>query len=520
MKNALSSVVFSVTHTVAGLALLLVSSWFIAACAVAGVQFNYMLPAVMIRALALLRIGSGYADMWLSHRYLLKRLQHTRLKLFGQLTDQVAVESDAQVDALAYQSEHVASVWASWVGTNASAILTVFVCGLTLTIFAPFYSLWWLLISIGLLIIYATVLYQSVHAAQKINEVRCALQSQLRQHTDAAPLWHMQARLIAPSVAPLQKRLKAQQSRLDLANNSVLTVSLLSLLAALWLAPEALLGTPMLMLMPMMLFSLNDWFGRAMNAQQGLVNYIHGRKALSELTQNVSAKYRFDAPIEEVSLIQFAAQNTAMAEVNGNLSGPGICWVKGSSGCGKTRFLMALSGLIDYRGTRQCWQQNGAGILNDCLYIEQFPYCLSDTLRNNLRVANPDASDAELKRILHLVGLDTLGNLEEWLGTGGRQLSGGERKRLGLARACLSRCHWILIDEPFESLDGDNQARVTDCLNRLGQHKQVILTSHVFPSKLQQDQLIDFDNVTGHSVNIVNLVDCREHKEHSVEYVE
>ena len=83
--KAFITVLLAVLHGGAGLAILIVSSWFIAACAVAPVNFNYMLPAVVIRALALLRIGSGYAHMWVGHKHLLQLTSLLRVQLFERL---------------------------------------------------------------------------------------------------------------------------------------------------------------------------------------------------------------------------------------------------------------------------------------------------------------------------------------------------------------------------------------------------------------------------------------------------
>ena len=69
-------------HGIAGLSILIISSWFIAISAIAPLGFNYVIPAVVIRGLALLRIASGYTTMWLGHKDLLTRIAKARLAVF------------------------------------------------------------------------------------------------------------------------------------------------------------------------------------------------------------------------------------------------------------------------------------------------------------------------------------------------------------------------------------------------------------------------------------------------------
>ncbi len=169
----------------------------------------------------------------------------------------------------------------------------------------------------------------------------------------------------------------------------------------------------------------------------------------------------------------------------------------GSSGSGKSRFLQALAGLQRHTGERICISQKGRfkydGILSNVLYIEQFPYCLADTVQANLQISASLSSDASIKQVLSTVGLSHLNELKQWLGENGRLLSGGEKKKIGLARALLSPANVILLDEPFEALDPQSIEKVCKVINNLAKQKLVLVASHIIPVALVYAQQISLD---------------------------
>jgi ABC-type transport system involved in cytochrome bd biosynthesis fused ATPase/permease subunit len=102
-------------------------------------------------------------------------------------------------------------------------------------------------------------------------------------------------------------------------------------------------------------------------------------------------------------------------------------------------------------------------------WAPQAPQILGGTLAENLRLARPDATDAEVADALRAVELDTvlaaLGP-DGWVGEAGERLSAGERARVALARALLSPAPVLLLDEPTAHLDAPLAARLLDLLAR------------------------------------------------------
>jgi ATP-binding cassette subfamily C protein CydC len=92
-------------------------------------------------------------------------------------------------------------------------------------------------------------------------------------------------------------------------------------------------------------------------------------------------------------------------------------------------------------------------------------------------MANPDADDEEIQRILSLLELDAL-SLDEVVGEFGRPLSGGERKRVGVARALLSNAPIVLLDEPTEHLDHHLAERLETRITEECRNKSLIVITH------------------------------------------
>jgi ATP-binding cassette subfamily C protein CydC len=165
----------------------------------------------------------------------------------------------------------------------------------------------------------------------------------------------------------------------------------------------------------------------------------------------------------------------------------------GQTGCGKstlmgllTREWTALSGEILLDG-KPLTDYSEEALRASCSVVSQRVHLFADTLRGNLTLAAPGASDERLIEVLTQVGLGTLlrdegeqaeQGLDAWLGDGGRPLSGGERRRIGIARALLHDAPLWLLDEPTEGLDTQTEREIMDLLLTLGADRTLLLISH------------------------------------------
>lgn len=159
----------------------------------------------------------------------------------------------------------------------------------------------------------------------------------------------------------------------------------------------------------------------------------------------------------------------------------------GPSGVGKSTMLAVLLGavapttgrvIVDAGGfsvdladiDRDAWRRNLS-------WVDQTPYLASGTVADNVRIAAPDASDDQVWRALDLAELTHL-PLDRAVGEGGRGLSAGERRRIGLARAALRDAPLVLLDEPTAGLDQVTEAAVLRAVRRLAADRAVVMAAH------------------------------------------
>jgi ATP-binding cassette subfamily C protein CydC len=175
----------------------------------------------------------------------------------------------------------------------------------------------------------------------------------------------------------------------------------------------------------------------------------------------------------------------------------------GPSGCGKstlldliTREWSASAGQLTLNG-RPLAELDESSLRASMAVVSQRVHIFSATLADNLRLAAPSASDEELVAILQAVGLDALllGDtprkaLQLWLGDGGRPLSGGEQRRLGLARALLHRGPLLLLDEPTEGLDPATEQAILALIFEHARDKSLLMITHRLTGLQQMDRVL------------------------------
>lgn len=229
--------------------------------------------------------------------------------------------------------------------------------------------------------------------------------------------------------------------------------------------------------------------------------------------QDVEQNYNFLKPIQIEQSIEcrnisfrYNKQDSIYALKNINLSIPSNCMtaISGRSGAGKSTLIDIVMGLLQPESgqllidNKPLTSKNLLSLRKSISYVSQDPFLFNASIRDNLRMVEPDASEEQIWEALDFSasaefvsrlpqGLDTL------IGDRGVKLSGGERQRLVLARAILRKPSILVLDEATSALDAENEAKIQEALERLKGSMTIIVIAHRLSTIRKADQVIVMD---------------------------
>ncbi|GAB4003710.1 thiol reductant ABC exporter subunit CydD [Nocardioides ultimimeridianus] len=190
--------------------------------------------------------------------------------------------------------------------------------------------------------------------------------------------------------------------------------------------------------------------------------------------------------LEAVSVRWPGRAEPVVRDVCAMIPARGITALTGPSGCGKSTLLAGIAGLVPLDSGALAAggeQVGGPSWQAQVAWLPQQPCFVAGTLRDNLLLARPDATDDRIWEALREVVLEERvralpGGLDTPLGEDGATLSAGERARVALARVLLAERPWVLLDEPTAHLDDLTEQVIADTLVALGRRSGVVVVAH------------------------------------------
>ncbi|MBI0112934.1 MULTISPECIES: cysteine/glutathione ABC transporter ATP-binding protein/permease CydC [unclassified Gilliamella] len=517
----------SILTLLASIFLLSLSGWFLASTAVVSVAglytFNYMLPAAGVRAAAITRTASRYVERLVDHNTTFKILAYLRTLAFRKIlplsANQLAQYQKADllnrfivdIDAL----DHLYLKLFSPIVTALVIILLLFV-GLSY-INLPIALIITIVLTITLLAI-PVIFY---HAGKQLGETLAKQQSEYRaslinylQGQAELTLFNAQHRY-RTKLDKLESDWLFHQQRQStlMALSSALVVLIAGFLTllVLWLITQYTLS-PLVALFVFVCLASSEilapipgafiFLGQVLTSATRTTVLFNQTPDIKFIEQGKTidlsiAKLQFDDISFSYPNQPFAILSHFSLTIN---SGQHVGLI-GKTGCGKSTLLNLVT---------RTWEANSGKILINDIPVDQLdettlrqiiavvPQVItifSDTLKQNLLIGNQQASDQQLIDVLHQVELSKLlandQGLNLPLGQGGRALSGGEIRRIGIARALLHNSPLILMDEPTESLDQQTEHQIIELIKQTCKNKTLLMVTHRLTNNPLFDRIIN-----------------------------
>ena len=504
-KELLLGAALSAATVTAGIALLGLSGWFITATALAGLSvtvaatFDVFAPSASIRFLAILRTAARYGERLTTHNATLAVLAALRERLFRGWASAGAARAllnrparllfrlTADIDALDSLYLRVLVPAAVAVGTALVASVTL---GLMHPLFGVLFGLCLVLVGLGLpLAAGRLALKHARRRAYGIETIRSRTIDLVAGQTDllmANRLAAQQQAIVAADAytASADDRLNRIETGVSFGFGLVSTALLVAaLLTSATLMQTGAITAPIAALGVLVAFAATEPFAALRRGAMEFGRTMLAAKRIAPRLSAVQADFTPKAPAHELA---FALQNVAIAHDGVSLPalrdvtlelrrGEHMALV-GSSGAGKSTLLSLLSGELPPTA--------GMAAALDATLLTQRTELFQDTLRGNLLLAAPDADDDRLRDALAAAGLladvDTLpSGLDTPLGEGGMGLSGGQSRRLALARLFLRDTPLWLLDEPTEGLDGQTARDVLHRLALRAEGRTLVIATHI-----------------------------------------
>ncbi|TKG05514.1 cysteine/glutathione ABC transporter ATP-binding protein/permease CydC [Vibrio sp. F13] len=501
----------------ASIGLLTLSGWFISASAVAGLTiaretFNYMLPGGGVRGLAMSRTAGRWGERVVSHNATFKLLTDLRIFFFKKLAPlipgRISNLRDADLlnrlvaDVDAMDHVYLRLISPVTVGVFGIFFLTLFLMWFDSSLGLILGSILLIMLLVWPILFYKLGKRNGGELTQNKADLRVTTLDWIEGYSELT-LFGAEERY-RNAILETQRKLMANQfvnaNLTGMASAALMLFNGLTLVLMLWLAADGVGGNapdPFIALMAFATMASFELLMPIAGAFQHLGQTLSSARRLNEVilsepeVQFAEEKLDINKPLDitfsNVTFNYPDSERSVLNAVDLTIPATNKVAIVGQTGSGKSTLIQLLTrywdpkkGYISIAGI-ELTQWNESQLRESISVVSQRVDILNGTLRDNLLIAKPEATDDHLANILKDVGLEKLlenNALDSWLGDGGRQLSGGEKRRIGIARAILHDAPILLLDEPTEGLDKQTEQSIMALFEKHFEGKTVIFITH------------------------------------------
>jgi thiol reductant ABC exporter CydC subunit len=492
---------------IGGIGLTVSSGWLITMASTHPPILTLGVAIVLVRFFGIFRSVARYCERVISHKAVFDRLTSLRVQIYSNLVKKSIstssiVNSGPAVKSLVDDVERAQEYQLRIKLPGASAVLALsagtllgwWVRAETLIVILP--------VSLALLLVLpATISRRSVPAARDIEQQ----ENEYAKNIVSAVHGIVEARIygyLEDSYLPSKNlELDIKYREISLIKGSGVFSFIANLLVGGSIAGTAFLTyslseggdlpavqIAMMIFLPLVMFeAITAWYPNLFGSGKLLAS----QRAVDLLLKqeiSVSMKTTLKETIEKFACVdvQVSWDQEFMQPISCTVSPGEVLAIRGNSGSGKSTFAMGLLGLLPYKGSIQ---------LNDCelstisnlheivVGTVQKSHIFNTSVRENLKVANPAATDEQIMDVLKALALDSLisemdNGLDTIVGEFGRAISGGEAKRVAIARVLLANAQIYIFDEPTEHLNEEISHMVMEAIELYCQSAICIVITH------------------------------------------
>jgi len=508
----------SLATVLANVALMAISGWFIASMALAGVTqvaFDYFTPAALIRACAIVRTGGRYAERLVTHEATFRLLARLRVWFYVRIEPlaPAGLERVRAADLVTRIQSDIDSLSNLYlrtlvpVATGGVGILVIVAVAAAFSGPVAAVALLFLLLA-GVALPWLALVWTREPASAGV-ALRAELQEAVVDNLQGLAELQVYgaAAAYAQRVDQLSTQLVGQQERLSRARGVSQGALAVCASGAMWFAlllvipgvtASTLAPADCAMLALLVLASFEavmpistalQLLGESLAAARRIFDLVDAKPDVQDPPQPQPIPDGSDLVVSNLGFRYDEALPWVLRDVSFHLPAGGRIAIVGASGAGKSTLVELLLRMREYSAGRI--ELNGVD-LRDCAaeavreriaVVSQDAYLFNDTIRANLLIARPHADQARLEAAcrdaqLHDFICSLPQGYDTQIGEAGTRLSGGQARRLAIARALLRDTPVLVLDEPTEGLDTVTEQALMSAITKLMDGRSVLLITH------------------------------------------